>query len=61
MTVSDAEIIEGRKEIMGYLGWSSWKKVLRLAEKCGLPVRKVGGRWVASKVALDAWYEAVLE
>lgn len=55
------EILEGMKAILEHLDWSDRKKVVRLAKHHGLPVRKIGGRWVARVAALDAWMGAALE
>ena len=49
-----SDFLETRGEIAAFLGWS-WRKVMQMRARSGLPVRKVGGRWMASKEALANW------
>ncbi len=46
--------IETKRVICEYLG-CGWTKIRRLRRQHHLPVKKVGGRWMASTVELDEW------
>lgn len=56
MTRDDASLIVGKKSILDHLRLASWPAVMRLVAE-GLPVRKVGGRWVTRADLLDQWVQ----
>ena len=49
--------LEGRKEILAFLGWGDWRRVVDACKR-GMPVVKVGGRWVAFGDQIEAWLRA---
>jgi hypothetical protein len=47
--------LRGIPQIKSYAG-KPWAVILDLKEKCGFPVRKIGGNWESWKQKIDKWF-----
>lgn len=54
------DVLIGQKAIMAYMALGNWKAVRNRILRHKMPVRKIVGRWEASRALLDEWHRNML-